>query len=327
LKTQFGGLRIEVNTSNGGPVFPECSTAPDVTVILGDLGAHARDVRLAASTFDSWYTTKVLDESGRPVLKVWQLPGGRYYWRYTDQTEIVVDEPAKEVRATWVPPYTETDTLGYIFGPVLGFALRQRGVVSLHGSAVEIDSRAVVLVGEPTAGKSTTAAAFAKRGRPVLTDDIAALTDLGDAFLVQPGIPQIYLWRPSVQALWGSPDALPELSPAWGKCYLDLTRPPFRFADRPLPLGAVYVLAGRQTDQGAAHIRALGGADGLVQLVTNTYANRMLDPALRAREFDVLGRVVGHIPVRHVHAPDDLTHLDRLCDAILADYRSVAAAR
>jgi hypothetical protein len=58
--------------------------------------------------------------------------------------------------------------------------------------------------------------------------------------------------------------------------------------------------------------------------VTNTYVTRLMDRALRAREFDLLGRVVESVPVRRVVPHTDPIRLERLCDVILEDFRALA---
>ena len=112
-----------------------------------------------------------------------------------------------------------------------------RGVVPLHASAVAVANHAVALVGAPGAGKSTTAAAFAQRGFPVLSDDLAALTERENQFFVQPGYPRVNLWPDSVSALFGSHDALPPITPTWEKRYMALDRDGRHFETNPLATG------------------------------------------------------------------------------------------
>src|SRR5262249_22104194 len=147
----------------------------------------------------------------------------------------------------------------------------------LHASAIGVDGRAIALIGPAGAGKSTTAAAFARQGYPGLSEGVVALRDQGDSLLVEPGYPLSRLWAESVQALFGSRDALPPLTPNWNKQYLDLTQNDFSFQRQPLPLAALYFLDGRSDDPAAPFVEAVPPQTGLVELVTNTYTNYMLD--------------------------------------------------
>ncbi len=137
-----------------------------------------------------WYISPDAGRSDAPVLQVWKLEGGAYFrLRYCDGVEFVVDRRGTRVWARWPDKATLEDVTVYLLGPVLGFLLRLRGITCLHASAVAVDGQALAFMGPPGAGKSTTAAAFARRGYPVLTDDITALEEKGERFWVLPGGP------------------------------------------------------------------------------------------------------------------------------------------
>src|SRR5258708_20495864 len=110
-------------------------------------------------------------------------------------------------------------------------------------------NRSVVFVGAEGAGKSTTAAAFARQGFGVISDDVAALVEGPEGFRVMPAYPHLCLWQDSVEMLYGSADALPRFSTGWEKRRLALGDQGTRFANRSLPLGAIYLLANRRPAQ------------------------------------------------------------------------------
>jgi len=112
---------------------------------------------------------------------------------YSDGTEFIIDRKGTEVWCVWPDTLTLEDAVVYLLGPVLGFVLRLRGITCLHASAISVGDRAVVLLGPAGAGKSTTAAAFAKLGYPVLSDDVLALSDQNTTFLAQPAYPHLHL--------------------------------------------------------------------------------------------------------------------------------------
>jgi hypothetical protein len=269
-----------------------------------------------------WFTSYWLDEKNEPSLKVWKIEDGRYFrLRYYDGTEFFLSESGNEIWASWPENLTIENTAAFLLGPIFGFLLRLRGVICLHASAIAIDGQAIVLIGQPGAGKSTTAAAFTQQGYPALSEDVVALRDQGDSFLVEPGYPLIRLWPESVQALFGSRDALPPITPNWDKRYLDLTQKGFSFKRQPLPLAALYLLDGRSDDPAAPFVEAIPSDKGLIELVTNTYTNYMLDQRMRAREFDLLGRLVNKMPIRKIKPHSDPARLYELCRVILGDFR------
>jgi hypothetical protein len=277
---------------------------------------------------ERWYASPYKTEHGEPVLEVWMLGARSYFrFRYCDDTEFVVDRRGTRIWATWPAHLTLEDTATYLLGPVLGFVLRLRGITCLHASAIALGGQVIALVGNARAGKSTTTAAFAGLGYPVLSDDIVALSDKGQPPLVQPGYPRVGLWPESVKAIYGSADALPRLTRTWEKRYLDLTEASYRFKPEPLPLAAVYVLSERSHDPAAPSVKAIPLQTGLMALVANTCANHLLDRAMRAQEFASLGRLVTHVPLRRVTPHANLTRLSRLCDTILDDFHGLTSPR
>ena len=287
----------------------------------------SEDLRISFGSLPAWFHTApgeacyVADyksECGEPALRVFRLLDGKYYrFYYADQTQFVIDRSGSEVWAEWSSPLTLEDTATYLLGPVLGFVMLLRGVVCLHASAVAIGNEAIALVGPAGTGKSTTAAAFAERGYSVLAEDVVTLDDRGDRFLVRPGYPCIRLWPPAVKALYGSETHLPKLTPNWDKCYLDLSE---RFQGEPLPLAAIYQLGERRHDSVAPFVEKLDRTEGLMALVANTYATKLMDKQMRAREFELLTRVVGNVSVRRITPHADPARINQLCDVILNDF-------
>ena len=261
-----------------------------------------------------------------PALRVWRLAGDAgFRLLYNDGHEFVVDRRGTEVWARWPGSSTIEDAATYLLGPILGFVLRLRGVTSLHASAVTIGGSAIALLGPPDAGKSTTAACFARMGYPVLADDIVALVERDGGLCVQPAYPQLRLWPESVALLYGTADALPRLTPTWDKRALDLAGAGCRFEEQPRSLSAIYVLAGRDAEADARRgIEALPSRQRLLTLLANTYAGYLLDGEMRAQDFETLGRVVSSVAVRRIVSPADVRDPPAvLCDRILEDYASL----
>jgi hypothetical protein len=278
-------------------------------------------------TSDLIYASPNTEPQEKPVLTVNKLAGGAYFgFAYRDGARFAVERKGREVWADWPDDYAFEDAATYLMGPILGFVLRLHGVTPLHASAVAIDNHAVALVGSPGAGKSTTAGAFARLGYPVLADDIAALADRQQSFLVQPGYPRVNLWPDSTQVLFGSGDALPCVTPTWEKRFLALDREGYRFETRPSPLAAIYILGERGPSLADPIFEELAGWPALQALVGNTYVNYLLDRDMRQREFDVLSRLVKRVPIRRVRPAADSSRLFHLCEAIAADVQTLAAS-
>ncbi len=320
MRSRVFGLNLHANRLIPGPV--ESSAFPtDVRVRLGRLPGAFVSWERAAEQEPPWYVSPDHGPTGQPLLTVRRLAGETHFgFLYGDGTRFVIDQTGSEVWATWPAPLTLADAATYLLGPVLGFVLRLRGRVCLHASAVAVAGRVLALVGPAGAGKSTTAAAFAQRGFPVLSDDVAALEDRPEGFFVPPAYPQLRLWPASVTMLYGDAGALPPLTPNWDKRGLDLTDVPI--PDTPLPLAAVYLLGVRRADNDAPYVEAVPPAEALVALVTHTYVNYLLDRDRRAAEFATLSRLVATVPVRRAVPHADAARLGRLCDVLLSDYQA-----
>jgi hypothetical protein len=245
---------------------------------------------------------------------------------YSDGTRFVVDGRAAHIWGTYRPPLTAEDMATYFLGPVLGFVLRRRNINCLHASGVEIQGRAVCFCGDAGYGKSTTAAALALRGLPVLAEDIVALAEDGREFRAVPGYPRVCLWPESVRMLLGRDDALPQLTPVWEKCYLELDPQRGKFSQASLPLGILYLFAPRSSEHGVPRIDKLGLRDALLELVQNTYMNWVLNREQRAKEFDALCRLVQLVPVRRIVPHANPEKIAALCDLILRDASAILAS-
>ena len=270
------------------------------------------------------YASAKRDERGEPFLAVWTLSGGAlFHLQYRDGIDFVVDRDGTEIWGTWSDTLTVEDASTYLLGPVLGLVLRLRGITCLHASAIDLGGQAIAVIGPPGSGKSTTAAIFATSGYRVLSDDVVALGDHGSAFLARPSYPRVGLWSDSVETLFGFPDALPQQTPTWTKCYLDLTKNGYKFQPSPLPLRAVYVLGERDPNASAPLVRTLPAREGLTQLIENSYLSYLLDRTMSVRDLDVLSRLVSNMPVRRLTPQADTAFLSRLRDVILDDFQTL----
>jgi len=55
----------------------------------------------------------------------------------------------------------------------------------------------------------------------------------------------------------------------------------------------------------------------------DTYASKILDRELRAKEFDLLCQLIATVPVRRIHPNKDAARIEDLCKVIRVDYDSL----
>lgn len=160
----------------------------DVNIQLGDVPDH----------LDQVISSGVLFESG-PQDFLLKLPNvGKYHVQNGNQ--ITIDPN---------PGAAESEIRLFLLGSVLGAILFQRGYLPLHGSAIEVDGKALIIIGNSAAGKSTLAASLNQAGFPLISDDLSAisLNNIGKC-VIHPGIPFVKLWKDTLDLLF--PQAEPE---------------------------------------------------------------------------------------------------------------------
>jgi hypothetical protein len=310
------GLTLSSNVALPHLVAAANDRIVDVQLIAGTLPAESSGPSLP------YYSSPYIGEFGVPILEVRRLSRGEFYWRYDDGTEFLVDAPGTRIWSAWPARGSIEDAASYLSGPVMGFTLQRRGWICLHSSAVAVSGEAVAFLGPQGCGKSTTAAAFARLGYPILSDDLAVLDPRQEEFLVHPGYPLVCLCPDAAGALFGAPEALPLITPTWEKRGLSLALEGYRFQDAALRLAAIYRLEDHSSNADSVSIRPTSVREALLELVANTYTNYLLEPAQAAMQLQWLSRLAARVPLRRVAVPADHTRLGEFCGALLEDIRA-----
>jgi hypothetical protein len=93
-----------------------------------------------------------------------------------------------------------------MLGPVMALWFQMRGFLVLHGSAVAIRGRALLILADSGTGKSTLASALLERGASLVSDDLCILSREGNGWSVRPEVPRLKL----------NPDSLAATRPGLG---------------------------------------------------------------------------------------------------------------
>ncbi|MCE9601020.1 MAG: hypothetical protein K8S21_02240 [Gemmatimonadetes bacterium] len=304
------GLRIR--SSDPLPGLPLATTGePDIVVRLGALPPWSTG------------TARVHRHSGEaevgdtPTVTVWDLPeAAAIALRYAEGIRFSVTTDGRQVWADWDAPLTLDDAMTFLLGPVMGYALRRRGLLALHASAVVIAGRAIGIVGPGGTGKSTTATALVLRGHPLVTDDILVLRPILPGWETTPAIDQVRLWEDSERLLFGAASPMAALSPTWEKRGLAVASSGLRFQGTSVPLGGLLLLGPRSEEASAPRIESCGGAEAIIGLVANTYTNYLLDDVERAQELRAVGGLVRHVPVMRITPHADPERIGSLAGCV-----------
>lgn len=262
-----------------------------------------------------WYRSPYEDSAGIPLLTVHALDS-TFFLQYSEGARFLVDRAGSEIDVWWDEPLTAADAADYLLGSVLAFVVRLHGMVPLHASGVVIAERAVLFAGAAGAGKSSIAAAFAVLGCPVISDDVVAIAVAGDGALAYPSHPRVSIWADSAQGLFATM-TLPTHSAVYPKHRLDLIDGGFLFHETAVPIERLFILSDRRPDAPCPSIRLLPARAALVELVTHSYGNYLLDASMRACEFELLGRIASSVRVERLSFGEGFETLVSSCRQLI----------
>lgn len=270
---RYTGYELEIETHVPLPAFqPSAEPARPADLAFCDVGYERIEQRMAE------------EKAGRAGCLVGFYPDICYY--------AVLDGRTVEV---WRYPGVEDGLLGRcLISLPIAVALRQRGLMALHGCAVALGDEAVAFMGHSGAGKSTLAEAFFQRGHSVLCDDLLALRLEDGVPHVIPGHTEIRLRPQAGAALLDNFDDLPTAHSTTGQRFRDVSALP----RRPLPLRKIYFIDG--ADSPETRFRPATATEAYAALATQTWAfQRFQRPDEVARHQEHLGLLVrGHYVVR-----------------------------
>jgi len=201
----------------------------------------------------------------------------------------------------------------YLLGTVMGVLLMQRGILPIHGSAVAIEGRCIMISGISGAGKSTMAAALCKNGHSLLADDISAVKfDKNGLPWVQSGYPQQKLWQDSASMLGIDINPIQRLFDNMDKYAISISA---GFCGHSMLLNTIYEID-VQPGKNIAII-PVTGVEKVATIMNHTYRSGLLEGlGLKLAHFKMCTTMAKHIPVFRLTRPESVSSLDRQVDAV-----------
>lgn len=190
---------------------------------------------------------------------------------------------------------TDQDIECFLRGPVAALRLLLSGHFALRGSAVEVDGRALGILGIAT-GTSSLAAALAMEGHAVLADGLVWVEDSPPAIAAVPETqpPRITLWPDSVEALGLAPSEGKVVRPVLSSRAFVLGPPS---PPGPVPLGAFVSLGSPEGRDFATKPQRVSGF-GAVATILKSYWHPHLvgDLGLAKKQFRWAAALAGSTP-------------------------------
>lgn len=195
----------------------------------------------------------------------------------------------------------------FLLGSAMGALLHQRGHIVLHANAVAKNGRALLFAGHQGVGKSTTAAAFCKRGYEVLTDDLAVVGASSEEIpVVLPGYGIMKLKEDALAWLSHTEMAHAQLIDSCGayeKQVLKSTKP----GNGEAHIAAIYIVE-RSMAPGPA--QELSGFRKLSAVRRQVFRPFFVGPVQREEVFfNKLSHLIERVPVFTLPRPQGLTEL------------------
>lgn len=180
------------------------------------------------------------------------------------------------------PPFALPAFQQLTAGPALGLLLHSNGDSILHGSAVSISGKGVVILGAAGLGKSTLAAALRQKGHAHVSDGMCVIRMVEGSARLLPGPPFAKLWPDSLQSLGFDPAKVESVFPGDEKRLVPVTGPVARQA---VPVHRIYSLAFEPSEPEPVVAR-VSPAVAVWELVRNYYLKTHIGVSQSSAIFD-----------------------------------------
>ena len=243
--------------------------------------------------------------------------GGDYFRASVKGLASFLVRDGREIIISPEPKIDEVVLRPLILGPIMSIVLRQRGLLVLHASAVNINNRAVAFMGHSGWGKSTLVTAFHTKGYEVLTDDVLPIQVGTDSSLVFPSYPQFKLLPDAATSLGQDTESL---SPIFKDAPKLAYQVKDGFGQTPLPLQRIYVLA-----KGTQHeITSLQTQQGFIELVRHSRAMSLINaPEFVAVHMRLCSELINHVSLSRFTRKPSLSDLPKLINLVEEDLAAI----
>jgi hypothetical protein len=226
----------------------------------------------------------------------------------------ILDQTAKELIIVFPLTIPDSDLDSFFVGAIIGAVLRLKGTLCLHASVINIEEKAVIIMGSKRSGKSTSAAYFNKLGYEILADDLGTISEKNEAFFVEPGYSKIRL-RPKSYDFFIEEKKIksPLVYSDRESRYVDLAE---NTKYEALQIAAIFHL--KQVDNSKPIIKEYSQIEKIIHLNRNTFGNYVVQKKLRKKEFNQINQLSNAIPVIELETTHNLGFLPKQCQLILA---------
>jgi|HubBroStandDraft_6_1064221.scaffolds.fasta_scaffold397528_1 hypothetical protein len=259
-----------------------------------------------------------LEQNPSTAFDVGSLSDGSNYVGLRGIGDILVSPDGRTMACHCYPKTSSEPFNVYLLTLALSFALVKCGLEPLHGTAVAIDGKAAVFLGDCGLGKSTLAAAFLRAGYRLLTDDLLVLRKVSADLFAYPGSPRIKLFPEMASKFLGDSGRGVPMNPLTRKLIIPLTGS--QVCTHVLPVGAIYALAPASEVCGTKiDIAAMNQRQAFLTLLASTFNRAILDSTRLRRQFEATQALANTLAVKVLSYPRSLDYLPAVLDAVASD--------
>jgi hypothetical protein len=246
-------------------------------------------------------------------------------FRASGVADFLIEEDGQWV--TVVPRATCTGPVlnHWLLDQLLPRVLAHQGRTVLHAAAVRATpERAIALLGETGAGKSTLTAGLHQAGYRLLSDDALVLKTGQGGVTALPTYPSLRLWPDAIAELYDDVPPVAPMRPDSTKQRLLINAPEVS-TGQPVPLAALYLLEGASDPAGnGISLTQLSGREACMAIISNAFQLDPSDTQRAARLMTAAADVARRVPVFSLSYPRDFARLPDVCAAVIEHSRGLA---
>jgi hypothetical protein len=241
------------------------------------------------------------------------MPDGGIYMRVDGVFEAIVSRGGREAVCARIGDVDQRSFEAHLLNFVLSAALTLQGEELLHSTVVDIDGRAVGLLGSSGAGKSTMAAALIAAGAELVTDDMLRLVFADGVAVAQPGAYRLKLFEEPARRFLPQATARGHFNALNGKVMMQPRAHAGHPRRRGVPLAALAWIGNEAPPpDGAVASRRLAGTELVKVLLACGMSSRYQAIDRLARQMAFAERLAAVVPVVELRYARDFALMDRV---------------
>jgi hypothetical protein len=207
----------------------------------------------------------------------------------------------------------------FILGTCMGALLMQRGLLPIHGSALSLENKDIIITGHSGAGKSTLTAYLYKMGYSFLADDISALRFEDGEARIMPAFPRQKLWRDTALHLLGNLDSLERIPGIRDKYHVPMNN---QFITTNGRLSAIFEISVHEGNQ--VELEEVRGSEKLKTILVNTYRHELVGlKGIGAQHFLQCSEIAAKTHVFKIKRPETGYTVKEQAEAIVNALRNI----